>query len=191
MSAPSARRPSSTRATRRDAIAVSELNTPILSGSGGWIAVIMLNAYVAFFAATWGPIVWVLLGGVFPTRSAPPRCPSASWPTGSPTSSSGELPRLVKVSLGLAYGLFTVGALVSFFYVLKFVQRRPRASNWRTWRNWKAFKWAGIPPESQRLHRSTSNRRAEPCWGDDRRFDFVLDRGMMIARRAHGRGPVG
>ena len=28
----------------------------------------MLNLYVAFFATTWGPIVWVLLGEMFPQQ---------------------------------------------------------------------------------------------------------------------------
>ena len=32
------------------------------------VALIAFNAYVAFFAATWGPIVWVLLGEMFPNR---------------------------------------------------------------------------------------------------------------------------
>ena len=52
----------------------AELNNPLLSSSGGWIAVISLNAYVAFFAATWGPIVWVLLGEMFPNQFVPLRC---------------------------------------------------------------------------------------------------------------------
>ena len=47
---------------------VANLNTPMLSSSGGLVAVIMLNTYVAFFAATWGPIVWVLLGEMFPNK---------------------------------------------------------------------------------------------------------------------------
>ncbi len=35
---------------------------------------------------------------------------------------SESFPGLVSISLGLAYGLFTVGALVSFFYVLRYVK---------------------------------------------------------------------
>ena len=35
---------------------------------------------------------------------------------------SETFPGLVGISLGLAYGLFTLGALVSFFYVWKFVK---------------------------------------------------------------------
>ena len=83
----------------------------------------MLNAYVAFFAATWGPIVWVLLGEMFPNRiraAAMSVAVAANWIANFIVSES--FPTLVGISLGLAYGLFTLGALVSFFYVWKFVK---------------------------------------------------------------------
>ncbi len=102
---------------------VSELNTPILSSSSGWIAVIMLNLYVAFFAATWGPIVWVLLGEMFPNKiraAAMSIGVMANWVANFIVSET--FPTLVGISLGLAYGLFTLGALVSFLYVLKYVK---------------------------------------------------------------------
>ncbi|MFN8126933.1 MAG: sugar porter family MFS transporter [Candidatus Nanopelagicales bacterium] len=102
---------------------VSELNTPMLSSSSGWIAVIMLNSYVAFFAATWGPIVWVLLGEMFPNKiraAAMSVGVMANWIANFIVSET--FPGLVGISLGLAYGLFTLGALVSFFYVWKFVK---------------------------------------------------------------------
>ena len=82
----------------------------------------MLNIYVAFFAATWGPIVWVLLGEMFPNKiraAAVSVAVAANWIANFIVSES--FPGLVSISLGLAYGLFTLGALVSFFYVLKFV----------------------------------------------------------------------
>ena len=101
---------------------VADLNTPILSNTGGLVAVLMLNTYVAFFAATWGPIVWVLLGEMFPNKiraAAMSVAVAANWIANFIVSES--FPGLVGVSLGLAYGLFTLGALISFFYVLKFV----------------------------------------------------------------------
>lgn len=104
-------------------VAVSELNSPILSDTSGWIAVIMLNTYVAFFATTWGPILWVLLGEMFPNKfraAAMSVAVAANWIANFIVSES--FPYLVGVSLGLAYGLFTLGAFVSFFYVLKFVK---------------------------------------------------------------------
>ncbi len=102
---------------------VAELNNPMLSPSSGWIAVVALCTYVAFFAATWGPIVWVLLGEMFPNRiraTALSIGVMANWIANFIVSES--FPTLVSVSLGLAYGIFTVCALLSFFYVLKFVK---------------------------------------------------------------------
>lgn len=102
---------------------ISELNTPILSSTGGWIAVVALNAYVAFFAATWGPVVWVLLGEMFPNKiraAALSIGVMSNWIANFIVSET--FPTLVSVSLGLAYGLFTVCALLSFFYVLRFVK---------------------------------------------------------------------
>ncbi len=96
---------------------------PMLSSGSGWVAVIMLNTYVAFFAATWGPIVWVLLGEMFPNKiraAAMSVGVMANWIANFIVSET--FPGLVSISLGLAYGLFTLGAFVSFFYVLKYVK---------------------------------------------------------------------
>ena len=101
----------------------ADLNNPLLSSSSGWIAVISLNVYVAFFAATWGPIVWVLLGEMFPNKiraAALSIGVMANWIANFIVSET--FPTLVSISLGLAYGIFTVCALLSFFYVLKFVK---------------------------------------------------------------------
>ncbi len=102
---------------------VASLNTPMLSSSGGMVAVLMLNTYVAFFAATWGPIVWVLLGEMFPNKiraAAMSVAVAANWIANFIVSET--FPGLVGISLGLAYGLFTVGAVVSFFYVSRYVK---------------------------------------------------------------------
>lgn len=101
----------------------ADLNTPMLSSTGGWVAVIALCTYVAFFAATWGPIVWVLLGEMFPNKiraAALSIGVMANWLANFVVSET--FPTLVSISLGLAYGIFTVCALLSFFYVLKFVK---------------------------------------------------------------------
>ncbi|MFM2438760.1 MAG: hypothetical protein RLZ55_1585 [Actinomycetota bacterium] len=102
----------------------SELNSPLLSSSGGWVAVAMLNLYVAFFATTWGPIVWVLLGEMFPNKiraAAMSVAVAANWLANFAVTESFK-PLIDNFGLGVAYGLFTVGALVSFFYVSKFVK---------------------------------------------------------------------
>lgn len=39
-----------------------------LGGAWGVVALVAANAFVVFFGATWGPLVWVLLGEMFPNR---------------------------------------------------------------------------------------------------------------------------
>ncbi len=99
------------------------LNNPLLTDTNGMIAVVMLNLYVAFFASTWGPIVWVLLGEMF-SNSIRAIALSvgvmANWIANFIVSET--FPVLVSLSLGLAYGLFTVCAFASIFYVWKYVK---------------------------------------------------------------------
>jgi len=104
-------------------VAASTVGHPILSDTGGIIAVLALNAFVAFFAATWGPIVWVLLGEMFPNSiraAALSVTVMANWLANFVVSAM--FPGLAKASLGLAYGLFTLFAVLSIFYVWKFVK---------------------------------------------------------------------
>ncbi len=101
----------------------ADLGNPLLEGSSATAAVVMLNLYVAFFAATWGPIIWVLLGEMFPNKmraAAMSVGVMANWLANFLVSEF--FPSLAGVSLGLAYGIFTTFALVSFFYVLKYVK---------------------------------------------------------------------
>ena len=100
----------------------ADLNTPILNSTQGWIAVVALNGFVAFFASTWGPVLWVMLGEMFPNKirtAALSVAVMTNWIANFIVSMS--FPKLVQVSLGLAYGLFTVCAFLSFFYVRKYV----------------------------------------------------------------------
>ncbi len=99
------------------------LNNPILSDANGLIAVIMLNVYVAFFAATWGPVVWVLLGEMFSNTIRAVALSvgvMANWIANFIVSET--FPILVQASLGLAYGIFTLCAFLSIFYVWKYVK---------------------------------------------------------------------
>ena len=101
----------------------ADVGNPLLSSTQGWVAVLAMTGYVAFFAATWGPIIWVLLGEMFPNKMRAAALSigvMANWIANFIVSMS--FPGLVQISLGLAYGLFTLGAFVSFFYVWKYVK---------------------------------------------------------------------
>lgn len=104
-------------------VAESTVGNPILSDNLGIVAVVSLNLFVAFFAATWGPIVWVLLGEMFPNSiraAALSITVMANWIANFVVSET--FPELAKASLGIAYGLFTLFAVLSFFYVWRFVK---------------------------------------------------------------------
>jgi SP family sugar:H+ symporter-like MFS transporter len=96
---------------------------PVLADGPDVIALVAFNAYVAFFAATWGPIVWVLLGEMFPNRIraiALAIAASAQWMANFIVSTS--FPELAGISLGLAYGIFTAFAILSIPFVMKYIR---------------------------------------------------------------------
>jgi SP family sugar:H+ symporter-like MFS transporter len=95
---------------------------PELSGLAGPIALVAANAFVFFFGMSWGPVVWVLLGEVFPNRiraAALSVAAAAQWVANWVISTS--FPALSDASLGLAYGIYTAAALLSLLFVLRFV----------------------------------------------------------------------
>jgi MFS family permease len=95
---------------------------PVLAGTRGTVALVAANVYVFCFGFSWGPVVWVLLGEMFPNRiraSALSIAAAAQWVANFVVSAT--FPSLQKAGLGLAYGLYAAAALVSLFYVLRFV----------------------------------------------------------------------
>ena len=96
---------------------------PVLSDGPDVVALIAFNLYVAFFAATWGPVVWVLLGEMFPNRiraTALAVAASAQWIANFLVSTT--FPELAGISLGLAYGIFTVFAVLSIPFVMRYIR---------------------------------------------------------------------
>ncbi len=72
---------------------VPDLTTAVLGSNSATIALIAANLFVVAFGMSWGPVVWVLLGEMFPNRMRPRLCP---WPpvvSGSPTGSSPSASR--------------------------------------------------------------------------------------------------
>jgi MFS transporter, SP family, sugar:H+ symporter len=87
------------------------------------MAVVAANLYVVFFGVSWGPVVWVLLGEMFPNRiraAALAVAAAAQWMANFIVSVS--FPGLSEIGLGFAYGVFTVFAALSFFFVMKFIR---------------------------------------------------------------------
>jgi sugar porter (SP) family MFS transporter len=96
---------------------------PSLGASAGTVALIAANAFVVFFGISWGPTVWVLLGEMFNNRiraAALGLAAAAQWISNFIVSTT--FPTLADISLGVAYGLYTIFALLSLLFVFKFVQ---------------------------------------------------------------------
>jgi SP family sugar:H+ symporter-like MFS transporter len=102
---------------------VDSAGSPVLTGAEGPIALIAANVYVFAFGMSWGPVVWVLLGEKFPNRiraAALSLAASAQWIANWLVSTT--FPTLADIGLGLAYGLYTAAAAVSFLFVLRYVR---------------------------------------------------------------------
>jgi len=90
-----------------------------LPGSVGMIALVAANAYVVFFGLSWGPVVWVLLGEMFPNRIRAiglAVAAAAQWVANFAITSS--FPKLAEIGLPFAYGLYAGFALLSLFFVM-------------------------------------------------------------------------
>lgn len=96
----------------------------ILPDGVGTTALLAANAYVVFFNLSWGPVMWVMLGEMFPNQmrgSALAVAGAAQWLANFVVSSS--FPWLAKnAGLPLTYGAYTVFALVSFVFVQLYVR---------------------------------------------------------------------
>jgi sugar porter (SP) family MFS transporter len=97
--------------------------TPVLAGAAGPIALVAANLFVVAFGMSWGPVVWVLLGELFPNRI---RAAALGLAAGGQWVANGiitvSFPALKELSLGLAYGFYATCALLSLLFVAKWVQ---------------------------------------------------------------------
>lgn len=103
-----------------DAAANGELQ---LSDSGGMIALIAANAYVFCFNFSWGPVMWVMLGEMFPNQirgSGLAVSGLFQWGTNFAITMTFPI-MLAGIGLAGAYGFYTLCALLSIIFVAKFV----------------------------------------------------------------------
>ena len=96
--------------------------TPSLPGASGVIALVAANLFVVAFGMSWGPVVWVLLGEMFPNRiraAALGLAAAGQWAANWLITVS--FPEL-RNHLGLAYGFYALCAVLSFVFVSKWVR---------------------------------------------------------------------
>ncbi|MEV0583524.1 sugar porter family MFS transporter [Nonomuraea sp. NPDC050310] len=89
----------------------------------GTIALVAANLFVLFFALSWGVVVWVLLGEMFPNRiraAALSVAAAAQWVANWAVTVS--FPRLSEWNLPMTYLGYAIFAALSFLFVTKFVK---------------------------------------------------------------------
>lgn len=85
----------------------------------GTVALVAANLFVVSFGATWGPIMWVMLGEMFPNKiraTAVSVASAVNWLANFAVSTT--FPTLSEISLSIAYGLYATFALLSLLFVL-------------------------------------------------------------------------
>ncbi len=91
-----------------------------LGGAWGTIALVAANAFVVFFGASWGPLVWVLLGEMFPNRiraAALGVAAMAQW-LANFTITLTFPPMLAAFGASIPYLMYAIFAALSFVFVL-------------------------------------------------------------------------
>ncbi|GAA4432851.1 sugar porter family MFS transporter [Georgenia halophila] len=94
--------------------------TADLAAPWSLVALICANVFVVSFGASWGPLVWVLLGEMFPNSiraGALAVAAAAQWAANFFISTT--FPMFANIGLPFAYGFYATFAVVSFFFVLR------------------------------------------------------------------------
>ncbi|MGH3960158.1 sugar porter family MFS transporter [Mycobacterium sp.] len=95
---------------------------PYLAGASAPIALIAANVFVVAFGISWGPILWVVLGEMFPNRirsAALGLAAAVQWLAN--WTITVTFPAL-RHTLGAAYGFYTLCAALSFVFVWRWVR---------------------------------------------------------------------
>lgn len=94
-----------------------------LPSTQGWVALVAAHVFVLFFALSWGVVVWVMLGEMFPNRiraAALGVAAAAQWIANWAITAS--FPSLADWNLSVTYVIYAVFAAFSIPFVLKFVK---------------------------------------------------------------------
>ncbi|MFZ3560082.1 MULTISPECIES: sugar porter family MFS transporter [unclassified Streptomyces] len=94
-----------------------------LPATQGWVALVAAHFFVLFFALSWGVVVWVFLGEMFPNKiraAALGVAASAQWIANWAITAS--FPSLSEWNLSATYVIYTIFAALSIPFVLKFVK---------------------------------------------------------------------
>ena len=94
-----------------------------LKGSQGPIALVSAVLYAMLFNLSWGPVMWIMLGEMFPNQmrgSGLAVSGLSQWLSNFGITMTFPI-MLTGIGLGGAYGFYTVCAVISIFFIMKFV----------------------------------------------------------------------
>jgi len=93
--------------------------TPMLGHAAAVVGLTAANLYIVAFAMSWGPVMWVLLGEMFPNRmrgAALAVSGATNWVANFAVTVT-FLPLLNAVGLSGAYALYSFAAVLSLPFV--------------------------------------------------------------------------
>ena len=95
-----------------------------LSDAMGMLALVAANVYVVFFNMSWGPVMWVMLGEMFPNQIRGPALAvagAAQWTSNFAITVTFPM-LLAGIGLAGAYGIYAVAAILSIVFVVRYVR---------------------------------------------------------------------
>jgi MFS transporter, SP family, sugar:H+ symporter len=94
-----------------------------MTGTSGILALIAANCYIAFFALTWGPVMWVMLGEMFSNKyrgAALAVAGLSQWLANFLVTITFPV-MLAGLGLGISYGVYALFGILAFFFVRRYV----------------------------------------------------------------------
>ena len=95
-----------------------------LNDSMGVLALVAANVYVVFFNISWGPVMWIMLGEMFPNQIRGSGLAVAGffqWTSNFAITMTFPI-LLTSIGLAGAYGFYCLCAIISAVFVIKFVR---------------------------------------------------------------------
>jgi SP family sugar:H+ symporter-like MFS transporter len=96
----------------------------MLAPTQGWTSLVAANLYVIFFNFSWGPVMWVMLGEMFPNQMRGSALAVAGFAQWAANFLVVQTFPWMAAHLGLAttYAFYTASAVISFFLVKAFIK---------------------------------------------------------------------
>ena len=95
-----------------------------MRGTIGILALLAAIGFIAFFGLTWGPVMWVMLGEMFPNKyrgAALAMAGMSNWLANFFVTITFPV-LLATIGLGMSYGIYALFGIVAFFFVKKYVK---------------------------------------------------------------------